>query len=389
MGKDLNGKELGKGIIQLADKRYRATFVDPNDLAKKINRIYSKSLEDIKHQLYVSRAYFLEAKSEKDKKITLDDFFALWINQKSTQLAGNTLSNYFYAYKHVSNAMGFKQISEITTLDFRELFGDLIEQGYQEGQINKIKMVTKQILEKARENNIISVNPLPSNIKDVVSFSQVNNSSGIKAMSEIEQKCYINYIFEIDHKLKEMISFLLLTGLRIGEAIALTWDNIDKENMILNVTKGMREYYQDGQKIIEIDKPKEEYSRCIPLLNATLEVLEKQRELHAKANEDTIAKYGNLIFTDDGNMWTHAIFSYQLKCIKQEMIDQDIPMCNVTPHVFRHTFITRCVESGMNPNAIAKIVGHKSIEITMNRYTTLSKEFLQESIDKISITEKK
>jgi integrase len=385
MGKGINGKELGKGIVQLKDKRYRATYTD---MVGNKKRIYNTSLMEIRKKLEASRAYFVKAELDKDKNVILDDFFAIWLQEKSKTIEGNTQSGYRHSFKHISNAMGYKKVKDITVDDFTELFADLLEQGYKVGEIQTLKMVARQVFRKAVENQIILFNPLPKRIKDIFRF--ITDETKVQSMSEEEQSRYLEYIFGINHCYKEAIAFLLLTGLRFGELVSLEWEDVDWNNKMLHVKRGMREYQQDGKRIIEMDNPKTKSSiRQIPLLDEAVSILRLQKRSHPSADAETLLKYGNLIFTNEGKVITHSELSYKISCIEQEMKDQDIPMCHVTPHVFRHTFITRCVESGMNPKAIATIAGHRSISITMNRYTTLSKDFLQKSINKLSSDKKK
>ena len=336
MGKGLNGKELGKGIVQLKDKRYRATYTDSAGNQK---RIYNKSLLEIRKQLEMHKAYFIKAELEKDKNVILDDFFEIWLQEKAKKIKGGTQSNYRYIFKHISNAMGYKKMKNITIDDFLELFAEMVEQGYATSEIRSVKMIARQVFQKAVENEILPYNPLPKKMKEVLNF--INMESKVPAMSESEQRRYIQYISEIEHCYKNEIVFLILTGLRFGELAALEWEDIDWNNRILYVKRGMREYWLEGKRIIEMDNPKTKASvREVPLLDEAVNILREQKEKRLVADAETLLRFGNLIFIKEGKVLTHSDFSYRLRCIEQEMKEQDIPMCHVTAHVFRHTFIS-------------------------------------------------
>ena len=66
-----------------------------------------------------------------------------------------------------------------------------------------------------------------------------------------------------------------------------------------------------------------------------------------------------------------------------------IYMCNITKskvntHMLRHTFATRCIENGVNPVVLQRILGHKDIKVTLNTYTSVFNEFKENEIAKIN-----
>lgn len=380
MGKNLRGKELGKGIVQLKDKRYRASFVDK---AKKKRVLYSFDLEEIKEALVASRAYYANPEKIDSTEVTLNSFFEIWLAEKAKKIVPSTVNHYRYAYNHVGAAFGEKRLRDVTGADFADLFEDMLDIGYAIAEIQCVKMVAGQVLTEAVRRGIMTTNPLPKRMRDIVSF--VSEKKAVCAMSQEEQSRFLKYVFDMQFPEKESIAFVLLTGLRFGELAALRWEDIDWNDRWVCVERGMREYRVEGQNRIEIGNPKTKSARrLIPLLDEAVAILEMQKKNHLPASRETKNKYGNLVFTREGEIMTHTYYGYAIKRIEKELKAQEIPMCHVTPHVLRHTFITRCIESGMNPKAVAMIAGHKNIGITLDRYTTVDPTFLRESVERLN-----
>ena len=75
-----------------------------------------------------------------------------------------------------------------------------------------------------------------------------------------------------------------------------------------------------------------------------------------------------------------ASFSFFLKKMREEV---DFPI--ISPHAFRHTFATRCLERGISPKVVQKILGHSTLSMTMDLYTHVSDEYMKDCAKKISL----
>ncbi len=166
------------------------------------------------------------------------------------------------------------------------------------------------------------------------------------------------------------IVLCLYTGLRIGELLALTWNDIDFEKSILSVTKACRDGNENGEHIRIIDTPKTENSRRQIPLSKTLVKMLKEMKKKSKC-EFVIADGEKSVF----------IRSYQRTF---ELLLKKLGLPHKGFHSLRHTFATRALECGMDVKSLSEILGHKNAAITLNRYAHSLWEHKAEMMNKLS-----
>ena len=166
------------------------------------------------------------------------------------------------------------------------------------------------------------------------------------------------------------IILCLYTGLRIGELLALTWNDIDFEKSILSVTKTCHDGNENGKHIRIIDTPKTENSRRQIPLSKTLVKMLKDKKKKSKC-EFVIADGEKPVF----------IRSYQRMF---ELFLKKLGLQHKGFHSLRHTFATRALECGMDVKSLSEILGHKNAMITLNRYAHSLWEHKAEMMNKLS-----
>mgnify|MGYP002560599886 FL=1 len=166
------------------------------------------------------------------------------------------------------------------------------------------------------------------------------------------------------------IILCLYTGLRIGELLALTWNDIDFDKSILSVTKTCHDGNENGKHIRIIDTPKTENSRRqIPLSKTILKMLKEMRK--KSKCEFVIADGEKPVF----------VRTYQRMF---ELLLKKLKLPHKGFHSLRHTFATRALECGMDVKSLSEILGHKNAMITLNRYAHSLWEHKAEMMNKLS-----
>ena len=169
------------------------------------------------------------------------------------------------------------------------------------------------------------------------------------------------------------IILCLYTGLRLGELLALTWDDIDFHSGIITVNKTSCVIKENGKYKIHVDRPKTDSSvRSIPIPKS---ILLKLKEMHRKSkSEFTISTNKG---TRVSNRSYQTTYARRLKKAKVEYKNF---------HVLRHTFATRALECGTDIKTLSELMGHKSPAITMNRYVHSLMETKKKAMDTLAKT---
>ena len=187
----------------------------------------------------------------------------------------------------------------------------------------------------------------------------------VECFSLIEQKQIEQAI--LNGKKDKMYGILLClySGLRIGELIAMQWNDIDFVKGILTVSKSCH----DSKGGLIIDEPKTVNSRrLIPLPKQLLPILK------------SIKKKSDSPFVVSANGKPVSVRSYQRSF---ELLLKKLKIPHKGFHSLRHTFATRALECGMDVKTLSEILGHKNPTVTLNRYTHSLMEYKQNMMDRL------
>lgn len=386
MGKNLNGKELGHGIIQKKDGRYEARYVDRFGKRKSIS---GHDLKDVKKRLNES-IYENEKEINIKDNIKLDDWYLKWMNvYKYDTIRENTKRCYNQLYyHHISPYLGNMFLKDITQLNIRELVKRLDKEGYGYQVKNKVKVLLVDIFNKAMIDEFVRKNPAKG--------IQVRHdeSKEIRVLSEEEQILFFDCCKGTFYD--NFFITAVTTGMRIGELAALRWKDIDLDNKVIHVRRTLvyQKYEEDECKTFHFELPKTKTStRDIPINRQCETALKKQyiqkNVVADKSPEEKKVEkdFLDLLFTTKFNTPLNAqIISDAIdKIIKEINLMRDVAneMDTFSCHCFRHTFATRCFEAGIQPKTVQNYLGHATLQMTMDLYTHVLKEHQISEMDKL------
>lgn len=169
---------------------------------------------------------------------------------------------------------------------------------------------------------------------------------------------------------------MLQTGIRVGELIALKWSDVDFKNRKIKIQRSASEVAKKG---FVIGEPKTKSGhREIPLTKEAVNILYSQKEKNSQ-NKIIPIQYADYIFLNkNGNLIQKSAYNQGIYAICNRL-----GMRKFSIHLLRHTFATRCIESGMRPKTLQAILGHSKIEMTMNLYVHVTDESKLEEIEAI------
>ena len=346
---------------------------------QKIKAVYGKTEKEVKKLLKEAKAEIAKYSNTNLPKITFGELLLDWQTTiKKYELKPSSYDRLEQTIScNIIPLIGYLQISALTPQDIQQFINTLTDKGYAYSTIKKAYNAVNASLKMAVERDYICKTPcvgikLPKQIQkqksDIEFFNDVEVETIVKAAtSKYKTGRYV-------YKHGYAIVLLLNTGMRVGELLALKWQNVDFQNRQIYVseTRGQIIDRDDkaDQKYIMADRSTKTQSSCryIPINQKSQEALNYFKDLGYKnpyimANSDSsVATYRNLFRVLSNILEAHNINHGSL-------------------HTLRHTFATRLFKNGVDIKVISELLGHSDVSITYNIYTHVIQEQKKKAVD--------
>lgn len=363
---------LGAGTRKRADGMLEKRFT----VEGKRYSVYGKTGKEIIQREQEIRKIIEAGIYTDNKNLTLDQYFEEWLVGKRNGTKGNTLKTYkSYYYKHISPQIGKRKVQQIERREILALQKD-ISQVLSITTCNTLLKVLRIVLNDAVHDDVISKNPADG-VKTLKEPQTKAVETYHRALTESEQVLFMQEIKEDYYY--EFVALLLCTGMRIGEASALTWSDIDYKQNVIHITKTVT-FSENGK--ISIGSPKSSAGkRDIPLNSTITNILAHQRRkmknIFPMNNRVFSTVYGEIV----NNHAVNRAISKALERLKE----QGKPIERFTAHALRDTFATRYIEQGGNPQTLKTILGHNSLAMTMDLYSHVLPNTKQKEMEQLKI----
>lgn len=369
----------GLNIYKRKDGRWEARYIKSRSAQGKplYGYLYAASYHEARDSLQNAVQFQNSASSRlqnANKTITFELFSMEWLEIFSTSFKESTYIRYHTLIKcYLVPYFQSVKIEDITKETVLNLCKELELHGKRDGTalssktISDILSVLRRILHYAKVQNM----PVDSTIFDI-RIKQTQKPLSVLNLSE--QLTLQQYLTKHPDALNLGILLCLLTGIRIGELCALTWDKISLSERSICICQTMQRLQTrtpEAQKThIIISSPKSSSAnRTIPISHMVLEFL----------NMYPLNKTGYFLSGSSSK-------PIEPRCV-QRRFHKILTSCGLEKrnfHVLRHTFATRCVEAKIDIKTLSEILGHSSVTITMNRYVHPSLELKRETMEQLA-----
>ena len=263
------------------------------------------------------------------------------------------------------------ELQKITEKDLKDFFAYITK--YSNSTIAKIYGIVNNTFKIAVRRNILRFNFLDDQIEFSIPYSN-NRDKKVSAFTIEEQKKLIIALKETTCRYKYQFLISLFTGMRMGEINALDLDDIDFENKIIHIRRTITRGLDERAMVGSYTKTKSGTRDIIMDSNVEAIFREYLSSSYYYKNDLHLLFCNSrkqCISTDATNM----MFKY---ICEQYNIGNGSAMHQ---HMLRHTYATRCIESGMPASVLAKIMGHANVSTTLNVYCEVFDKFKQSHID--------
>ena len=265
---------------------------------------------------------------------------------------------------HIIPKIGGYDMNDLSPLILQEFVVDLTSEGFSSNTVNGIISVVKSSIKQALLLDICSSDNSTTIIRPKANERQV------ECFTKKEQEQIEKYIIKSKKDKLFGIIICLYTGLRIGELLALRWDDIDFKTGIMKITRTAIDSWENKKYVKFLQSPKTNSSiREIPL---SKNLIVKLKELKARSK--------SVYVVPSKSEHGAEVRSYQKTF---ELLLKKLKIEHKSFHSLRHTFATRALECGIDVKSLSEILGHKNPTITLNRYVHSMLEYKTEMMNKL------
>lgn len=369
-----------------ADGRYATSIIIgcTDDGKPKRKVIYGRTIMELDKKVADFKSLQNKGIIIDDNGMTVQQWADKWLELYKSDKSYNTYSMYKNTIeKHIIPKLGNIRLNSLKKHQIQELLNNIVQDGHQR-TAELVKLTMQQLIKQAIIEEYV--------YKDVsVGLSLPKHKKPVKRALTDAEKVLVQQA-DLDIRERAFIDLLYYTGVRRGEALALMVSDIDFVNKKISISKNL--VMKNNASEIKPSPKTFAGNRDIPIPDRLIETL--------KTYIGTISSI--YLFTkQDGNLMTHSAFrrfwdniidKLNIAAGGQKFKRSDLQGNNITavqliakditPHMFRHTYATNLYYAGIDVKSAQYLLGHSSIQLTMDIYTHLDNNKILSAGDKLN-----
>lgn len=345
------------------------------------------------------RQYLIDYNRQKEEAhakanhITLQDYAAYWLlTYKFGTVANSTYDRLENSLNvHIKDSgLGQKELVDVTSDDIQEFINEK-KQTLSLSSLKKLKEILSPCLHYATVSGMIKSNPMelvvfPRNDKSLPIKTKVIECYKDKEVERIALTATYPY-YKANakrYRYAPMFAFILNTGLRFGECLALTWDDIDFVKKTISVNKTLstvqnRNKENDSRSKLQVLSDPKTYNgtRVLPMNKVASDMLSEMKVRNSLSKINS-----NIVFPN------HAGNHMNMRSVQQTFasICEDVGVEHKGIHALRHTFGSVLIRNKVDIKVVSELLGHSDVKFTYNRYIHIINSQKAEAMNILNIT---
>jgi len=387
-------RKNGEGsIYQEKDGRWvGAVRMEQDDGTRIRKKVYGKSRTEVSKKLVELTGRMSIVKNSNLTNKTFGELFKEWLLIfKQSAVAPRTFEGNFRNYNiHIKPYVGKMKIEDITTPVVQQVINELLAKGLSTNTVKKVKFLFNQFFEYAVDCEWVLTNPT---LRVKIRSRDIKLTDSENEYKAIKPEMRMKFISALNNNsfLKPLCMTAMFAGLRIGEILALRWENIDFENNTISVLSSITRIPtldEDGKVLHSktvIGKTKTTCSvREVPIPDILVEALQdwkKEQWVKEQLSNVKLLSPESIVFSNtDGSVRTYS----GTRMIFNRFAKKYGFFGKVRFHTLRHTYSNMLFEANENPKIIQALLGHQSVKTTLTVYNSIDTSYYKEATDKLN-----
>ncbi len=383
----------GEGTLYFSEtlQKWVAQYVEPSGKRKTLTQKRTEKVSDFKKRFTsiineINNKTYIES-NESSLYNILNDYIEN--NFKTGITNSNTYKRNVENLKLLEKCCKdfiYKPIQKVTVSEVKKSLPNLVElqiidkktnenrsKFYSQTVIDKLYRFLNKGFKIAISERIIQYNIMEN--ESIQKPKSKKQNDKVEALTMEEEKQLISILKKSDHKYKNIVLLTLFTGMRIGETLALTHDNINLKENTITIDRTLTRDKND--KVILGDKTKTKSGQ------RTIYLSSNAKETLQNILSSNITNFYKLIFYDyEKNTF---ITPNEINCYLKRLNNKYKICKDIHTHMLRHTYATRCIEAGISAKVLQKNLGHKKIQTTLDTYTSVFEKFNKNENEKYDL----
>jgi integrase len=308
------------------------------------------------------------------ERLTLEHYLKDWLATTVTasRRAGTYLRYETACRVHISPVIGKVKLAKLTPQHVQKVQTRMLQAGKSPATIRLVRACLCSALTQAEKFQLVARNVVKfvDNVRDDADEPEPLTPEQAAALLRTLQ----------GHEFEQLFTTMLATGLRIGEALGLTWANVESEHKRLHVRQQLTEI---PGKPRQFSEPKSKSGkRTVPLIPDAITALRAQRARYVerKLHLGSAWQDLDLVFADESGGF---LVSRRVERVFKQLCERAGLAATFTPHALRHSTGTYLTASGVPDRVIMQLLGHSSLDMT-RRYQHVMSSMMHDAADRLA-----